>query len=88
MTTLYAVRRPNGTIVQAAPCAEKEAALWEAAGRDPEVKAIWNPESNYNVAVAKRRGYEFVEAEVVAKGEAQHAPAGPVAGRLKRRKGR
>lgn len=65
--TLYAVQKPTGEIVQAAPCAEYEAALWEAAGRDPQVKAIYNPESAYNVATAKRKGFRFVEAEVVAK---------------------
>lgn len=63
---LYAVRKPDGSIVQAAPCAEKEAALWEAAGRDPQVKAIYNPESAYNVANARRKGFEFVPAVVVA----------------------
>ncbi len=33
--TLYAVRKPDGTIVQAAPSIDRETALWEAAGRDP-----------------------------------------------------
>lgn len=86
MTTLYAVRRSNGTIVQAAPSIDRETALWEAACRDAEIKALYNPDSKYNVATAKRRGYEFVEAEVIAKGDRERAPGGPVAGVLKRGK--
>lgn len=65
--TLYAVQKPSGEIVQAAPAVDFEQALWEAACRDPQVKAIYNPESRYNVATAKRKGFRFVEAEVVAK---------------------
>lgn len=64
---LYAVRRPEGTIVQAAPSIDRETALWEAAGRDPKIKAFYNHASKYNVATAERKGYTFVEAEVVAK---------------------
>lgn len=74
MTTLYAVRRPDGTIVQASPSFDRETALWEASNRDAEIRAFWNPASNYNAAAAKRRGYTFVEAEVVAK-EPPCAPA-------------
>lgn len=63
--TLYAVRKPDGTIVQAAPAIDFEQALWEAACRDPQVKAMYNPASKYNVATARRKGYQFVAAEVV-----------------------
>lgn len=86
MTTLYAVRRPDGTIVQASPSFDRETALWEASNRDAEIRAFWNPLSNYNAAAAKRRGYTFVEAEVVEKVEAEPAPGGPVAGVLRKRK--
>ncbi len=86
MTTLYAVRRPDGTIVQSAPSIDRETALWEAAGRDPQIKAFYNPASKYNVATAERKGYTFVEAEVVEKIEAEPAPGGPVAGVLRKRK--
>lgn len=67
--TLYAVQRADGSLVQAAPCADFEQTLWEAAGRDPQIKALYNPESKYNVANAKRKGFKFVAAEVVPKGD-------------------
>lgn len=84
---LYAVRKPDGSIVQAAPSIDFEQALWEAACRDPQVKAFYNPESAYNVATARRKGYSFVAAVVVA-ADAEAHEAAVNAANLKARRGK
>ena len=65
LPVLLGVKRPDGSMVQSAPCHDCETALWEAAGRDPEIKRLYKPNYAYNVATAKRKGYAFVPAVVV-----------------------
>ena len=59
--TLYAVVRPDGTVIECEPGSCREFSLWNALEHDERLRRIVKRNSTGNVSNARRVGYDFME---------------------------